>query len=153
MSLALIETGHCNMDLKPSTIEPSWILEGSAEARSHVLSISACGTATTLAWSCTEGKFNWYFDVDETIMILEGSVVLESEDVPPRGYGVGDLILFRDGAHVKWHVDSHVKKAAFFRQTIPFGLSFAIRHQQGEAGVLRPPRTSLRATTRPYPTR
>src|SRR4051794_14680779 len=127
MSPTLIETGHCNIDLKPSPIEPSWILEGNPEARSHVLSTSACGTATTLIWSCTKGKFNWYYDVDETIMILEGSIVLESEGVPPRRYGVGDVILFRDGAHVKWHVESQVKKIAFFRQTIPFGLGFAIR--------------------------
>jgi uncharacterized cupin superfamily protein len=127
MSLALIETAHCNMDLKPSPIEPSWILEGNPEARSQVLSTSVCGTTTTLTWSCTEGKFNWYYDVDETIMILEGSVVLESEGMPPRRYGVGDVILFREGAHVKWHVEGYVKKIAFFRQTIPFGLGFAIR--------------------------
>jgi uncharacterized cupin superfamily protein len=52
MPLALIETGHCNVDLKPSPIEPSWILEGNPEAHSHVLSTSACGAATTLIWSC-----------------------------------------------------------------------------------------------------
>ena len=45
MPLALIETGHCNVDLKPSPIEPSWILEGNPEARSRELSISAYGTA------------------------------------------------------------------------------------------------------------
>ena len=89
MSLALIETGHCNMDLNPSPIE--------------------------------------YYDVHETIMILEGSIVLEGEGMPPRRYGVGDVNLFRHGAHVKWHVEHHVKKIAFFRQTIPFGLGFAIR--------------------------
>ncbi|MEH2609813.1 cupin domain-containing protein [Bradyrhizobium sp. AZCC 1693] len=127
MSLALIEAAHCNVDLKPSPIEPSWILEGNPEARSRELSTSACGTTKTLIWSCTEGKFNWYYDVDETIMILEGSIVLESEGMPPRRYGVGDVILFRHGAHVKWHVESYVKKIAFFRQTIPFGLGFAIR--------------------------
>jgi len=127
MSLALIDTGHCNMDLKPSPIEPSWILEGNPEARERVLSTSACGTTKTLIWSCTEGKFNWYYDVDETIMILEGSIVLESDGMPPRRYGVGDVILFRHGAQVKWHVEHHVKKIAFFRQTIPFGLGFAIR--------------------------
>jgi uncharacterized protein len=127
MSLALIEIGHCSMDLKPSPTEPPWIVEGNSEASSHALSTSAAGTATTLVWSCTEGKFNWYYDVDETIMILEGSIVLESEGMPPKQYGVGDVILFRDGAHVKWHVESHVKKIAFFRQTIPFGLSFATR--------------------------
>ena len=91
------------------------------------LSTSACGTTKTLIWSCTEGKFNWYYDVDETIVILEGSIVLESEGMPPRRYGVGDVILFRNGAHVKWHVERHVKKIAFFRQTIPFGLGFAVR--------------------------
>ncbi len=127
MPLALIETGHGNMDLKPSPIEPSWILEGNPEARSHVLSTSACGTTKTLIWSCTEGKFNWYYDVDETIMILEGSIVLESEGMPPRRYGVGDVILFRHGAHVKWHVEHHVKKIAFFRQTLPFGLGYVVR--------------------------
>jgi uncharacterized protein len=52
---------------------------------------------------------------------------LESECMPPRRYRVGDVILFREGAHVKWHVESYVKKIAFFRQTIPFGLGFAIR--------------------------
>lgn len=127
MPLALVETAHCNMDLKPSPIEPSWILEGNPEARSRELSTSACGTTTTVIWSCTEGKFNWYYDVDETIMILEGSIMLESEGLPPRRYGVGDVILFRDGAHVKWHVTSHVKKIAFFRQTLPFGLGYAVR--------------------------
>ena len=127
MSLALIETAHCNMDLNPSPIEPSWILEGNPEARSHLLSTSACGTTRTLIWSCTEGKFNWHYDVDETIMILEGSIVLESDGMAPRRYGVGDVILFRDGAHAKWHVENYVKKIAFFRQTLPFGFGYAVR--------------------------
>jgi uncharacterized cupin superfamily protein len=46
------------VDLKPSPIKPSWIIEGNPEARSHRLSASVCGTATTLIWSCTEGKFS-----------------------------------------------------------------------------------------------
>ena len=53
MPLALIETSHCNVDLKPSPIEPSWILEGNPEARSCPLSISADSAARTLIWSCT----------------------------------------------------------------------------------------------------
>ncbi|MCP3459881.1 MULTISPECIES: cupin domain-containing protein [unclassified Bradyrhizobium] len=127
MSLALIETGHCNVDLKPSPIEPSWIIEGNPQARSHLLSTSACGTATTLIWSCTEGKFNWYYDLDETIMILEGSMVIESDGMPPKRYGVGDVVFFREGAHAKWHIEKYVKKVAFLRQTNPAGLGYAIR--------------------------
>ena len=127
MPLALIETGHLNVDLKPSPIEPSWILEGNPEARSHVLSTSADGAATTVIWSCTEGKFNWYYDVDETIVIQEGSIVLESKGMPPKRYGVGDVIVFHNGAHAKWHVEGYVKKVAFFRQTNPLGLGLAVR--------------------------
>ncbi|MGY8662877.1 cupin domain-containing protein [Bradyrhizobium sp. UFLA05-109] len=127
MTLALIETGRSNVDLKLSPIEPSWIIESNPEARSTVLSTSACGTAKTMIWSCTEGKFDWYYDLDETIMILEGSVVLETEGMPPKRYGVGDVIFFRKGAHAKWHVEGYVKKIAFLRYTTPIGFGFAIR--------------------------
>ncbi|TPQ40926.1 cupin [Bradyrhizobium guangdongense] len=125
--MSLIETGHCNVELKPAPIEPSWIIEGNPQASSHALSTSADGTATSLIWHCTEGKFNWYYDFDETIMILEGSIVLESEGMQPKRYGVGDVIFFRDGAHAKWHVEGHVKKIAFCRKTNPVWLGFVIR--------------------------
>ena len=81
----------------------------------------------TLIWSCTEGKFNWYYDVDETIMILEGSIVLESKGMPPKHYGVGDVIFFRDGAHAKWHVEGYVKKIAFCRKTNPALIGLMVR--------------------------
>src|SRR5438874_12816136 len=98
MPLALIESGYCNVDLKPSPIEPSWILEGNPEARSHVLSTSACRTTKTLIWSCTEGKFNWYYDVDETTIFLVISILLCSEGSHTRCYSVGGVIMLRYGA-------------------------------------------------------
>jgi uncharacterized protein len=127
MPNTFIECSHSNVDLKPSPIEPSWILEGNPEACSHQLSASWDGLAHTLIWSCTEGKFNWYYDFDETIMIIEGSIVLESEGAPPKRYGAGDVIFFRNGAHAKWHVEGYVKKVAFCRQTNPIGVSLAVR--------------------------
>ena len=127
MPLPLIEPGRCDVDLKLSPIEPSWIIEGNPEARSHLLSTSADRAAMTVIWSCTEGKFNWYYDVDETIMILEGSIVLESDSMPPRRYGPGDVIFFRHGAHAKWHVEGYVKKVAFLRRPNPIGFGFALR--------------------------
>jgi hypothetical protein len=126
MPLASIETAHCEMVLDASPIEPSWIIEGHPEARSRLVSTSACNTASTLIWSCTEGKFNWYYDFDETIVILEGSIVLESEGMPPKRYGVGDVILFRNGAHAKWHVEKYVKKVAFCHLNSRFPRGFAV---------------------------
>ncbi len=127
MPVTLIETAHCNVDLKPSPIEPSWIIDGTPEASSYELSASSCGTAKTLIWTCTEGTFNWYYDMDETIVILEGSIVLESEGMPPRRYGVGDVIFFRKGAKAKWRVEGYVKKIAFLRQHNPLPIAFVIR--------------------------
>ena len=104
MSRALIEPANLAVNLTPRPIEPSWIIEGNPVAQSSVLSSSADGLASTMVWHCSEGKFNWYYDFDETILILEGSIVVESDTMPPTRYGPGDVIFFRDGAHAKWHV-------------------------------------------------
>ncbi|MBI5261416.1 MAG: DUF861 domain-containing protein [Bradyrhizobium sp.] len=127
MSRALIETGNTSVELELRPIEPSWVIEGNPVSHSSILSTSSDGTASTIVWSCTEGKFNWYYDFDETIMILEGSIVIESDGMPPKRYGPGDVIFFRDGAHAKWHVEGYVKKIAFCRKTNPALIGFAVR--------------------------
>jgi uncharacterized protein len=127
MSRSLIETANLAVNLTPRPIEPSWIIEGNPVAQWCVLSKSADGLASTMVWHCTEGKFNWYYDVDETILILEGAIVIESDTMSPTRYGPGDVIFFRDGAHAKWHVEGHVKKLAFCRKTQPVLLGFALR--------------------------
>jgi uncharacterized protein len=127
MSRALIEIAKTTVDLTPRPIEPSWIIEGRPEARWCVLSQSADGLASTMVWHCTAGKFNWYYDFDETILILDGGIVLESDTMPPTRFGPGDVIFFRDGAHARWHVESFVKKLAFCRKTQPVWLGFALR--------------------------
>jgi uncharacterized protein len=123
----LIETSHCNIDLKPSPIEPSWIIEGNPEARSHMLWISTDRAAKTFIWSCSRGKFNWHYDFDETVLILEGSIVLESDTMPAKRYAAGDVIFFKDGAHARWHIEDRVRKLAFCRKTQPVWLGFALR--------------------------
>jgi uncharacterized cupin superfamily protein len=127
MSRSLIETANLVVNLTPRPIEPSWIIEGKPDAQCCVLSKSADGLASTMVWHCTEGKFNWYYDFDETILILEGSIVLESDTMPPTRYGPGDVVFFKDGAHARWHVEGHVKKLAFCRKTQPVLLGFALR--------------------------
>ena len=127
MSRALIETGNLVVNLTPSPIEPSWIIEGNPVAQWCVLSKSADGMASTMVWECRAGKFNWYYDFDETILILEGSVVLENDTMRPTRYGVGDVIFFKHGAHARWHVDGHVRKLAFCRTTQPLLFGFALR--------------------------
>lgn len=127
MSRALIEIAKLTVDLTPRPIEPSWIIEGKPDATWSVLSQSADGLASTMVWHCTAGKFDWYYDFDETILILEGGIVLENDTMPPMRYGPGDVIFFKDGAHARWHVETFVKKLAFCRKTQPVWLGFALR--------------------------
>ena len=127
MSRALIETANVAVSMTPRPIEPSWIIEGNPVAQWCVLSKSADGLASTMVWECTEGKFNWYYDFDETILILEGSIVLENDTMNPTRYSAGDVIFFKDGAHARWHVEGHVRKLAFCRTTQPMPLGLALR--------------------------
>jgi uncharacterized protein len=127
MSRALIETTNLLVNLTPRPIDPSWIIEGNPQAQWCVLSKSADGLASTMVWECSEGKFNWYYDFDETILILEGSIVVESDTMPATRYVAGDVIFFRDGAHARWHVEGRVRKLAFCRKTQPVLVGFALR--------------------------
>jgi hypothetical protein len=42
-------------------------------------------------------------------------------------YVAGDVIFFKDGAHVRWHVEGRVKMLAFCRKTQPVWLGLARR--------------------------
>jgi hypothetical protein len=143
MSRSLIETGNLVVNLTPRPIEPSWIIEGKPDAQWCVLSKSADGMASTMVWECSEGKFDWYYDFDETILILEGSIVLENDAMSPTRYGPGDVIFFKDGAHARWHVEGRVRKLAFCRKTQPVLLGFALR------ALSRIKRTLMPAAKRP----
>ncbi|MBT9290343.1 cupin domain-containing protein [Prosthecodimorpha staleyi] len=133
MSNPLIVVSRTDGPLRPSPIEPSWIHEGNPVASNAILSTSADGTASTIVWECTEGKFEWHYDVDETIHFLEGSVVIEADGMAPQRLGAGDVIFFKRGAVARWHVEKKVRKLAFFRRTVPGFVGFAIK----VAGKLR----------------
>ena len=127
MSRSLIEIARLTVDLTPRPIESSWIIEGKPEASWCILSQSTDGLATTMVWHCTGGKFDWFYDFDETVLILDGSIVLESDGMPPQRYVAGDVIFFKDGAHARWHIEDRVRKLAFCRKTQPVWLGFALR--------------------------
>lgn len=126
-SISPIETSDAGAKLAPAPIEPSWVIDGNPQARACTLSQSADRSAWTVVWECTKGRFNWYYDLDETILILEGAIVLESDILPPTRYGPGSVILFRKGAHARWYVDNYVKKLAFCRRAHPVPLAFVLR--------------------------
>jgi uncharacterized cupin superfamily protein len=140
MSTSYIVPSRTEVELKPAPIEPSWIIEGNPTASNATLSRSMDGMASTIVWQCTEGKFNWHYDIDETIHILEGSVVIESDGMKPTRFGPGDVIFFKNGASARWHVEGHVRKLAFCRRTQPRLVGLALRVAAKLHGLLIPPK-------------
>lgn len=141
MSVTPIVLSNTAVELSSSPINPDWILDGTPVARSAELSRSRDGTACTLVWDCTPGKFVWHYHTDETIHIMEGSVVLDDGTGPSRRLGPGDVVFFPAGASVRWHVETHVRKLAFFRRTLPKPLELAARTLRKAKRLLRPAKT------------
>ncbi|KVD70619.1 hypothetical protein WS62_12040 [Burkholderia sp. ABCPW 14] len=104
--------------LQPSPIDPAWILEGNPVARSGQWSCSPDSTTSMWVWDCTAGRFNWHFDCDETIHVIEGEVIVTSEGHEPRTLRAGDAALFHAGSRAEWHVPKYVRKHAILRPPI-----------------------------------
>jgi uncharacterized cupin superfamily protein len=134
-----ILTSTTDVELRSAPIEPGWIIEGNPIARNATLSRSEDGAASTIVWECSEGKFNWYYDIDETIHILEGSVLLESDTMRPTRFGPGDVVFFKKGAHARWHVEGRVRKLAFCRATTPKLVGLALRVLNKLQRMVAPP--------------
>ena len=113
--------------LNPSPIHPEWVIEGNPIARNKVLSSSADGTASTLIWDCSAGRFNWFYDVDETIYVIEGGVVIRDAGGAARRLSAGDTIFFPAGVRAEWHVEDYIRKIAFCRVPLPRPIVFARR--------------------------
>ncbi|HVS78452.1 MAG TPA: cupin domain-containing protein [Steroidobacteraceae bacterium] len=104
---------HDALGLAPSPIPRSWILEGNPVARKKRLACSSDRLASTMMWDCTGGRFNWFYDEDEVIHVLEGSVIIEDAAGVRRRLQAGDTHLFPAGSRYQWTVPSYFRKIAF----------------------------------------
>jgi uncharacterized cupin superfamily protein len=111
--------------LLPAPIRPDWILEGHPEAKSRTIGQTHDGTTHLIVWSVTAGRFNWFYDFDETVTILDGDVYLtDGANARPgnpaeRHLGPGDVVFFHNGSTATWRVPDHVRKIATVRYPLP----------------------------------
>ena len=99
--------------LQDAPIPADWILEGSPVARVRLLSGSTDGKGSTVMWDCTAGRFNWHYDIDETVCVMQGSVVLKDADGKIHRLRDGDTFFFARGTRYEWNVSNYVRKVAF----------------------------------------
>jgi uncharacterized cupin superfamily protein len=123
----VIFAAPAEVELLPAPIPPHWIIEGAPQARSKRLAMSADGTSSVMAWSCTPGRFRWHYHIDETLHVISGEIFVTDEKGESRRLGPGDVVFFPAGSVSLWHVTKDVRKLAFCRHTVPRPLGFALR--------------------------
>ena len=126
MSNADIFVSSSQVALSPSPIPADWILEGAPVARSCVLTTTDDNTAMTIVWDCSAGRFNWYYNLDETVSVVEGGMTL-TDQTGTRKVSAGDVVYFPAGSQATWVVEQYVRKVAVIRQPIPISVSQGLR--------------------------
>jgi uncharacterized protein len=113
--------------LDRSFVPRDWIVEGNPQVRSQRLMRTADGTTSLFVWTCTTGRFNWYYRVDETLHIISGEVFITDASGETRRLGPGDVAFFPAGSQCLWHVTQDVKKLAVCRHSMPRPFGVAVR--------------------------
>ncbi|MFP4037323.1 MAG: cupin domain-containing protein [Desulfobacteraceae bacterium] len=61
-------------------------------------------------WEKEVSRFDWHYDETEECYLLEGRVVVETEDGESVEFGEGDFVTFPKGLSCVWDVKAPVKK-------------------------------------------
>lgn len=125
--------------LEAAPIPTAHVLSGTPTARNAVVFKSDDKLQITLLWHCTAGSFRWFYDEDETILVLEGGMTLHFDDGTTRTCAAGDTVFFPAGTSCIWVIETEVRKLAFFRKPAPqvVALPLRIMHKLLGARVLQ----------------
>ena len=69
---------------------------------------------TKPVWSCGVSEFDWYYDSEETCLLLEGKVEVSYDGGSAR-FGAGDYVVFPQGLACVWKVSKPVRKHYLFK--------------------------------------
>ena len=65
-------------------------------------------------WGCEVSEFDWYYDSEETCLLIEGEVTV-TYDGGSVSFGAGDYVTFPKGLSCVWKVTKPVKKYYIFK--------------------------------------
>jgi uncharacterized protein len=67
-------------------------------------------------WEKEVSRFDWHYDSIEECYLLEGDVVVETQDGKKVQFGKGDFVTFPKGLSCLWAIKESVKKHYNFPQ-------------------------------------
>lgn len=96
------------------------ILEGVPDTRCLFTAQSADYGATAGFWSCDVGRYEFYFDYDEFVYLIEGELTVTECEPPHCSYSLrpGDTAHFPQGITTVWQVTKRMTK--YFVARAPF---------------------------------
>ncbi|MES2040957.1 MAG: cupin domain-containing protein [Pseudomonadota bacterium] len=100
-----------NLPVRPFEVDPSWIKEGKPNFRAAEFFKSHDGDTSSGIFECDgPSTFEWHYQLDESIYVLEGGVDIEYEG-KKFSLKPGDTVLFRAGTTALWHVPKGIRKS------------------------------------------
>jgi uncharacterized cupin superfamily protein len=123
VSVAMFDPRAVKLEAAP--LRPEWILDGHPVATAARIDETHDGSTHLLVWRVSAGRFNWYYNFDETVTILDGEVYLtDGANAAPgnqaeRRLAPGDVVFFHYGSAATWRVPDHVLKVATVRRPLP----------------------------------
>lgn len=125
-----------DVPLKLNPINSSWVLAGDPVARAGSHSQNLDGWAETMHWDCTAGRFRWHFGWEETVVILEGEVIVTDASNKTTTLRTGDVAYFPFDSWFVWDVPKYVRKIAFCRRPVSRPVRVLARALEAARGIL-----------------
>ena len=72
------------------------------------------GMKTKPVWTCGISEFYWFYDSEETSLIVEGDVTVNYGE-KSVSFAAGDFVVFPEGLSCVWQVKKPVKKHYMFK--------------------------------------
>ncbi|MBW2109629.1 MAG: cupin domain-containing protein [Deltaproteobacteria bacterium] len=73
------------------------------------------GVTSWPIWEKEVSRFDWHYDTTEECYLLEGEVIVETEDGTQVRFGKGDFVTFPEGLSCVWDIRQPVKKHYNFK--------------------------------------
>ena len=73
------------------------------------------GVSSWPIWEKEVSRFDWHYETTEECYLLEGKVVVETEEGAKVEFGKGDFVTFPKGLSCIWDIKKPVKKHYNFR--------------------------------------
>ncbi len=84
-------------------------------SKPNTTEIDKRGIPTWPIWEKEISKFDWYYDDTEECYLLEGKVIVETDEGEKVEFAQGDFVVFPQGMSCTWDIKVPVKKHYNFR--------------------------------------